>query len=329
MTVTASASPSLALIKYWGKQPGGVNLPATPSVAVTLHELRTTTIVTARPLAPHDLITVNGQQQDPHAFAPIVDLLRSRTGSKEALGITSTNNFPTSAGLASSSSGFAALALALDGYFGTGLAPGELSAAARLGSGSASRAVYGGYTIWEAGTEQARPLLPADHWPELRVLVTVLSTAAKPVSSRAGMGHSAATSPVYDHWCRESRTLFDRAVEALRTRDLEALGVAMRESYLFMFSTMFTSRPPFIYWLPESLAIIREAEALRGEGIPVWETMDAGPQVKLLTRAPHVEAVRDRLAAAVPRAEVIVARAGGEPVVESSGEPSRESGSSS
>lgn len=318
MSATASASPSLALIKYWGKEPGGVNLPATSSLAVTLDELRTTTTVAALPASADDCVVVNDCREDAATFKPVIDLFRERSHTRTRLQITSTNDFPTAAGLASSSSGFAALVLALDRFFDTGLSREELSAAARQGSGSAARAVYGGYTFWRAGTPHAEPLLPADHWPDLRVIVTVLSSAAKPVSSRAGMGRTAATSPIYEQWCRESESLFDKGTQALRRRDLEALGTVMRESYLMMFSTMFTARPPLIYWLPASLAIIHEAEALRGEGIPVWETMDAGPQVKLLTLAQHVDAIRERLTARVPECRLIVARAGGEPVAERS-----------
>ena len=126
---------------------------------------------------------------------------------------------------------------------------------------------------------------------------------------------TADTSPVYEKWCAESGELYSRGLDALRARDLEALGTTMRESYLFMFSTMFTTRPPVIYWLPESLAVIRTADTLRERGMPVWETMDAGPQVKLLTTVEHVEAVRAAVIATVPEAELLVSSPGGAPEV--------------
>ena len=89
----------------------------------------------------------------------------------------------------------------------------------------------------------------------------------------------------------------------------------MRESYLFMFSTMFTTRPPVIYWLPESLAVIRAAEAMRSSGIPVWETMDAGPQVKLVTTAEHASRVESAVLSEVPDAKITLSSPGGEPEV--------------
>jgi len=312
MTITASASPSLALVKYWGKLPGGVNLPATSSLAVTLDGLRTTTRITA---SDEDSILLDGSPQPIDAFSPIIDAFRRRSSSGARVRIESTNDFPTAAGIASSSSGFAALALGLDAFYGTGMTPTELSAAARTGSGSAARAVFGGFTVWRAGEPSAERVREASHWSDLRILIVLLHAGRKPVSSRAGMNRTAETSPIYDRWCTESEALFTRALEALRSRDLEALGTAMRESYLFMFSTMFTTRPPVIYWLPESLAVIRAADAMRASGIPVWETMDAGPQVKLVTTAEHASSVESAVRAEVPGAKIMLSSPGGEPEV--------------
>ena len=313
MKAVASASPSLALVKYWGKLDEGVNLPATPSLAVTLDGLRTTTTVTASERG--DEVFIAGAPQPIDAFTPVIDSFRARAGSSASVRVESANTFPTAAGIASSSSGFAALTLALNAFYRTDLAPAELSATARMGSGSASRAVFGGFTVWRAGAESAERLLPADHWPDLRIIVVLIHTGSKPVSSRAGMRRTARTSPIYARWCEESPALYSRAVDALRRRDAEALGTAMRESYLFMFSTMFTTRPPVIYWLPESLAVIHAAQSMRDAGTPIWETMDAGPQVKLLTTSAHVDAVRAAVTRAVPRARILVTSPGGEPEV--------------
>jgi diphosphomevalonate decarboxylase len=313
VTVTASASPSLALVKYWGKMSGGVNLPATPSLAVTLDDLRTTTTITGADAT--DEVFIGGQAQPSASFLPVIETFRRRSGSQTAVRVESVNTFPTAAGIASSSSGFAALTIGMDAFYGTGLSPAELSAIARLGSGSAARAVFGGFTVWPAGAESARCLLPADHWPDLRILIVLVHSGKKPVSSRAGMLQTAETSPIYDAWCKESTAIYERAVEALEGRDIAALGTAMRESYLFMFSTMFTTRPPVIYWLPLSLAVIRAAESMRSAGIPVWETMDAGPQVKLVTTESYVDEVKASLAESAPGATVIVTAPGGEPEV--------------
>jgi diphosphomevalonate decarboxylase len=314
VSIIASTSPSLALVKYWGKASGGTNIPATSSIAVGLEDLRTTTRLEFS--GDHtDAVFLGGEPQPIEPYLPLIEAFRSRTGSTRCVRITSENDFPTAAGIASSSSGFAAIALGLDGLFETGLPRSELSAVARMGSGSAARAVYGGFTSWPAGSERAEQIEPAEFWPELRVVVAIVSAGRKPTSSRVGMNHTRDTSPIYETWIAESVKLTDRARRSLEARDLASLGEAMRESYLMMFSTMFTARPPFIYWLPESLGVIHLAEQLRHDGVEVYETMDAGPQVKLLTRADDLGTVTDALHRTFPKMQLLVSAVGGEPDV--------------
>ncbi len=314
MTVTAEASPSLALVKYWGKTDAGRNIPATSSIAIGLHDLRTTTRIRFTNERT-DSVRIGGESQSLDPYLPVIEKFRPASDSSHRVEIDSSNSFPTAAGIASSSSGFAALALGLDALFEAGLSQEELSAIARVGSGSASRAVFGGFTRWGRGEASAIRLHSDDYWPELRVLVAVVNTGPKPIGSRAGMNHSRETSAIYPVWVEQSEALVSRAASALEAKDLEALGLAMRESYLMMFSTMFTARPPFIYWLPESIGIIHLAEELRDSGLPVWETMDAGPQVKLVTDASSITKVREALAASFPEVTMIESTIGGLPRV--------------
>lgn len=301
-------------MKYWGKIDGGVNLPATSSLAVTLDTLRTTTTVTTG--VDQDHVTVDGFRQPIERFAPMLQAYRNRTNVVEPVDVRSNNSFPTAAGIASSSSGFAAIALGMDAVFETALPRSELSRIARIGSGSACRAVYGGFTTWKAGAEEAEPLLPADHWPELRILVVVMKAGPKHVTSRNGMNHTRATSPYYGSWVDLSPSLFQSACTALADRDIAALGEAMRASYLSMFASMFAARPPLLYWAPESVSLIVACETLRRQGIEVWETMDAGPQVKLLTTAQFSDQVRAAVAEAVPASRTIASAPGGEPSID-------------
>lgn len=313
MSVCAVVSPSLALVKYWGKIPGAVNLPATSSLAVTIGAVRSSTTIEA---GDEDRVTIDGELQDMDRFLSVLNAVRAKSSGPVPVHVESTNSFPTAAGLASSSSGLAALALGLDLFYETGLERSELSAIARQGSGSAARAVYGGFTEWLAGSESASQVAPADYWPEVRVLIVIVRSGKKPVSSRAGMENTRLTSPFYPAWTETSDDLFRRARAALERRDIEGLGVVMRQSYLRMFSTMFTSEPPLIYWEPESLAVIRLCEELRAGGTAVWETMDAGPQVKLITLASHVPQILSALEKAVPGSRIIQSEVGSDPVVE-------------
>ncbi|MFP4373082.1 MAG: diphosphomevalonate decarboxylase [Spirochaetaceae bacterium] len=307
-----TASPSLALTKYWGKSGGGVNIPATSSLAVTLRELSTITRVERS--GDTDTVLIDGVPQGEARFAPLFEAIRSETGSEERFLVESGNNFPTAAGLASSSSGVAALVCAVDALLGSELPAWKLSRIARVGSGSAARAVYGGFTVLPAGGTEAQPLYGADHWPQLRVAVAVLQSGPKAVSSREAMERVRRTSPYFGPWMESAEELFAEAREALALRDLDRLGHAMRLSYLRMFSTMFAADPPVLYWQPRSLAVIRACEDLRREGVPAYETMDAGPQIKVLTTEDHLERVRAALLSEAE--EVLVSGVGHGPRVD-------------
>ena len=126
------AGPSLALIKYWGKSLKGDNLPATPSLAVTLGGVHTET--RASVVAGQDAISVDGVLQGPARYAFFFDSLRHTLGITARFRAASTNTFPTSAGLASSSSGFAALAGACARAAGCAPSPPDLNANARARS---------------------------------------------------------------------------------------------------------------------------------------------------------------------------------------------------
>jgi diphosphomevalonate decarboxylase len=273
------AGPSLALIKYWGKSIKGDNLPATPSLAVTLGGVHTET---RAELAEEDSVRVDGMPQDPARAAGFFAALRETLGINVRFSAESTNSFPTSAGLASSSSGFAALAGACARAAGCEPSASDLSAIARAGSASAARAVFGGFVLLPAGGRRARPLHDPDHWPDLRVVIAIIERGEKPVSSRAGMEETRAGSPYYFSWIKESAELLPEAMRALETRDIELLGETARRSYCLMHGAILGARPPFLYWLPGTVAVIHACTAMRADGIGAWETIDAGPQVKIL-----------------------------------------------
>ncbi len=298
----ATAHPSLALVKYWGKLPGDggrpeeANLPATTSIAVTLNRLMSRVTVRA---AEHDRVTLDGVEAKVERFTPFFDALRARLASSVRFAVESGNNFPTAAGLASSSSGFAALALACSACASpdrTPLPPTVLSELARVGSGSAARAVFGGFTRWSRGAAAAEQLYPAAHWPELRVVVLKISDASKEITSRDAMERTRLTSPYFAQWVEDNAALALEAERALAERDLERLGTVARHSYLRMFATMLGADPPVLYWLPASVAAIKRCERLRAAGIAAFETMDAGPQVKVLTTEHYLESVLAALA---------------------------------
>src|SRR2546423_507500 len=152
--VTARAGTNIALVKYWGKRDAALNLPATGSLSLTLAELGSETRVRFAADAG-DRVLLDGSAAD-EAFAArvrrFVDLVRARAGLALPADVSTTNSVPTAAGLASSASGFAALALAATRAAGLDLPPEELSALARRGSGSAARSIFGGFVEMAPGT---------------------------------------------------------------------------------------------------------------------------------------------------------------------------------
>ncbi len=324
-TAVCSASPNLALVKYWGKQDTTRNLPATPSLGITLEGLRTRTRVSlAESPGGSDRVVVDGRTQPEGRYAAFFQAAREFLDIDARFLAESTNSFAAGAGLASSASGFAALALACTRAAGKHLDPARLSALARVGSASAARSLFSGFVLLPAGATAAVQRFDASHWPELRLLVVTVRRSPKAVSSRDAMERARETSPFYSAWVASSGTVLEEAVGALEARDLQRLGEAMRSSYLGMFSTMFTSRPPVLYWVPDSLRILHLCEALRKEGIGAWETMDAGPQVKILCTERDVEPTLKRVREEESEAgscgtgewNILVTRPGGAPVCE-------------
>lgn len=298
----AIAHPNIALIKYWGKRDDASNLPAVGSLSVTLDALSTDTTVCFDAGLRADSLSLNGvpQPAGDRRLAACLDALRALAGVRSHARVTSVNDFPTGAGLASSASGYAALVMAAAAALGLPRDHPELPAIARLGSGSAPRSLYGGFVLLRnvAGGTQCETVLPAAEWP-LGVIVAVISEAGKAVTSRDGMALSRDTSPFYAAWVDGHAADLERALALLGQRDFGALAELAEHNCLKMHAVMMTSRPPLLYWSPVTLACLQLVRQLRADGVPVFFTIDAGPQLKAIC-APEAVASVTRALAAVP-----------------------------
>lgn len=308
-TATAIAHPNIALIKYWGKRDSAQNLPAVGSLSITLDAMRSRTTVRFEAGRRTDSVLLNGQP-DPVASAratTCLDLLRARAGVTHGALVETDNDFPTGAGLASSASGFAALVTAGAAALGLQLSPAEIAAAARLGSGSAPRSLFGGFVVLRNradGGVDCEPWLAAEAWP-LRVIVAVTTLAAKDVNSRDGMTRSRDTSPYYDAWVRSHDGDLNAGMASVRQRDFTALADLAEHSCLKMHAVMMSTRPPLIYWSPATLACLQAVRELRRTGTEVFFTIDAGPQLKAVCTPAAAPAVKSALAA-VPGVAMII-----------------------
>jgi len=302
MRAVAVAHPNVALIKYWGKRARAGNLPATGSLSLVLGGLATETSVRFDPALARDRVVLDGRE-DADTSARVtacLDELRREAGVGTCATVESRNDFPTGAGLASSASGFAALVMAGAGALGLRLTDQRLAEIARLGSGSAPRSLLGGVVLLtnrDATTVCEQVASPAD-WP-LEIVVAVTTTGPKATSSRIGMALSEQTSPFYDAWVQTHGADLAAGLAAVRARDFPVLADLAEHNCLKMHAVMLTTRPPLIYWTPATLACLHRVQELRRDGVPVFFTVDAGPQVKAVC-LPHAAADVAAALAAIP-----------------------------
>lgn len=286
-SATVRAHANIALAKYWGKADIAKNLPAVPSLSLTLEGMRTTTEVTFAPELEKDELFLGGRAELGKPLARASKLLnevRGIAGVQTRARVRSHNDFPTASGLASSASGFAALAFGAVKALELELPLERVSAIARAASASAARSLYGGYVELGASAESAERVAPAEHW-SLKMLVAVTSEAAKDTGSTDGMQHTASTSPYYSAWVSDAPRLFAEVKAAVLARDFERLAPAVEQSALAMHASMLAASPALIYFRPATLAVIEAVRALRRSGVAACFTIDAGPHVKVLAPA--------------------------------------------
>jgi diphosphomevalonate decarboxylase len=298
-TATAVAHPNIALAKYWGKRDFGHNLPAVPSVSVTLAGMSTVTRVRFDESLSSDVFELAGAPADARRVIAMLDRVRAASGRTERAFVSSENDFPTAAGLASSASAFAALAVAASAAAGLSLSPADASDLARRSSVSAARSAFGGFVELPAGSPgderlEARRVAPEDHW-NLRVIVAVTREGPKETSSTDGMLHTQRTGAYFPAWVESAPAVAARVRAAVLARDLEALGVAAEESALCMHAAAMSARPALVYWVGATVEVLAEVRRLRARGVPAFATIDAGPHVKVITDADHGDEVERTL----------------------------------
>ena len=312
----ATACANIALVKYWGKRETGLNLPAAGSLSLTLDVLKTVTEVS--PIdGPSDTLVLDGVPQSGRALERVsrfADLVRARVGRDTRLAIRSTNAFPTAAGLASSASAFAALAVGVAEALGLEATPAELSVLARQGSGSAARSIFGGYVRMHAGQAPdghdafAEPLSDIDL--PLHAVIAVAAAGPKSIGSTEGMERTRDTSPFYDAWIAQVDRDLAACQDALRNRDLERLATIVEGNCLAMHANAMAARPGIIYFRAATLWAIEQVRALRKRGIPVFFTIDAGPHVVAFTPPEHESTVEAALTGHGEMAQILTSAPG-------------------
>lgn len=288
VSVEHFAPSNIALCKYWGKRDQALNLPVNASLSISLDYLGSFTRV--EPVENGvDEVWLNGHQLLPSSrfsqkVSAFIDLFRRDQDLH--FKVDTRNNIPTAAGLASSASGFAALTLAMNDALALDLPPEHLSVMARMGSGSACRSLFTGFVEWEMGVREdgldSHGVQLEQTWPGFCVGLVEIDAGEKATDSRSGMQRTVETAHLYQSWPLQAAADLSKLQQAIAERDFELLGQTAEQNALSMHATMIASWPPLLYWQPESVAAMQKVWQLRAQGMQVYFTMDAGPNLKLL-----------------------------------------------
>ncbi len=300
MKATAQAHPNVAFIKYWGRKDEVLRLPTNGSISMNLSKCTTTTSVEFIPALSKDEIAINGQHEFESAERVIkhLDRVRKIANITHHARVFSENNFPSSTGLSSSSSGFAALTLAATKAAGLHLSEKELSILARQGSGSACRSIPDGFVEWLDGSTSeesyATSLFPSDYWDIVDV-VAVVSTEKKEVSTSKGQTY-ASTSPFFEVRRQHMNKKIVLAKQYIKERNFSLFGQLIEAEALEMHAIMLTSTPSLIYWSEGTLHLMKEVKKWRNEGLEVYFTINTGQDIHLFCQSDSVSKVEAKLA---------------------------------
>lgn len=294
--VTIVAPVNIAVIKYWGKKNENLILPLNDSVSLTLctEVMCAKTSVCANSQFDRDRMWLNGKEENVEnaRLRSCLKALKERAAEEGSIDaemlswhvhICSENNFPTAAGLASSAAGYACLVSAIAKLYRI---QSDISGIARLGSGSACRSIYGGFVQWHSGKLEdgsdsiATQVADSEHWPEMRVLVLVVSDNKKKTSSTKGMRDAVITSELLKH--RVAQVVPQRMkvmLRAIKNKDFPVFAeITMKDSNQFH-AVALDTYPPCFYMNDVSHSIVEMVHAYNNyhQETKVAYTFDAGP----------------------------------------------------
>ncbi|MDD5469879.1 MAG: diphosphomevalonate decarboxylase [Candidatus Peribacteraceae bacterium] len=308
--LTARSTPNIALIKYWGNRNEELRLPMADSLSMTLdHPTVEISIEESDRFAVHSY-DPEGQEKSltekqMGRWQKTLDLCRRYLETLKApdalpknITLQIRSHIPPAVGLASSAAVFSCLGKAIAGFIAPSIAltDEQVSVLARLGSGSAARSIFGGFSALLAKNQKpetrnqetdiassyAIQIAPENHWL-LHDIIVIPSHDEKKVGSTEG--HAlASTSPFYAQRVEDIRTRRQpECIDAILHKDFEKLQKVAEEDALDMHHVMETSTPPLKYLTADTHRIIAAIKDLRTkEHLPVLFTMDAGPTVHLL-----------------------------------------------
>jgi phosphomevalonate decarboxylase len=295
MKATAKAHPIQGLVKYHGMRDEELRLPYHDSISVCTAPSNTTTTVEFDTGRDEDAYVIDGELVDGRGaerIRAVVDEVRDRAGIDHRVQVESRNNFQSNIGLGSSSSGFAALALACVEAAGLDLSLPDVSAIARRGSSSAARAVTGGFSDLHAGLNDEdcrseRIDVPDEFADDVRIVVGKVPSYKETEHAHA----EAADSHMFEGRLAHMHDQLVEMRDALADGDFERVFETAEHDSLSLAATTMTGPSGWVYWQPDTLEIFNEVRALRDDGVPVYFSTDTGATVYVNTDAEHADEV--------------------------------------
>lgn len=309
----ARVPTNIAFLKYWGKEDESQQWPCNDSLSMSL-DLYTETFASLIPFGEKDpaYIYFNSDEEVASASKFLkkslkqLHFLKKERGAEicPTLYIKTRNEFPSACGIASSASGLASLTLAclaawtdsssFQDLKKNGFSKERLAYLARLGSGSACRSLWGGFVHWKKNLspqdQETTQLHEHSHW-NLRDCIVIISDKEKGLSSTEGH-RLAKTSPLFKERLERLPHRLENFRKALVEKNIFQLGSLLEEEAMEMHAVMETSQPPCPYMSEETRAFLKELKKKRERTqIPIFYTMDAGPNVHLIYEETNKEAV--------------------------------------
>lgn len=283
----AKAPANIALIKYMGKKEG--NISQNVSLSYTLDKF--ISYVTLELCTGCDSFENQafGSGVSLTRFLGHLQYIKRITGCSEHFKITSKNNFPHSAGIASSASSFAALTIcvykAISDIKGINMPSNEeMSSISRLASGSSCRSFFSPWCVCRHENAQKADI-------KIQNLIhDLILISSRPKDITTSKAHERIkTSLLFKDRPERAEIRYQNLIEALNNNKwLEAFEICWAE-FLDMHALFGTSSPHFGYIKPETLTALQYIEDFwfqNNDGPLV--TIDAGPNIHLLWREDEI-----------------------------------------
>ena len=296
MKATAIAHPIQGLIKYHGLKDPEKRIPFHDSISVCIEALQTVTTVEASESLRENVIIINGNKplrRDREKVEAVLNKLKSQTRFKGNFKVVSENSLKEGKGLGFSASGFAALGTAASKALGMHIDPILLSETVRLGAGSATRSLAGGFAIWHA---DRRGRSYAEQLPTVRDVDFSMLIVPIPSEIKTDEAHAEVlSSPLFKERLEKVESMLKAMKKAIKNGDIPTIGRLAEEDTLNLHAITMTGKSHMVLWEPDTVQIIHEVVKMRLDGLPAWYSIDTGPSIFVNTFKKNMKEVERRL----------------------------------